>query len=106
MARLFRRQRIADQALGLLDNRLEMPGIAEALGVNLVNILGARGTCGEPAAGRDHFQAANRSVIARSPGQLGDDFFAGQSGEAVTRSGVSFLNAAFCSGLAGASMRV
>src|SRR5262245_49397454 len=51
---------------------------AEALGVDLVNVFGAAGPCREPAVGGGNLEAAQRSVVARGPRELGGDWFAGQ----------------------------
>src|SRR5580693_5878057 len=39
----------------------------ETLRVDLVDVLGARGTCREPSAGGDHLDASNRCIIAWRP---------------------------------------
>ena len=53
----------------------------------------------------DDLQAADWRVVARRARQLGGDRLAGQV-DSLTASGDSFSSLAFCSGVAGASMRV
>ncbi len=78
---------------------------AEALGVDLVYIFGARWTRGEPSAFCDHFNAADWIAIARRGGQDVLDFLARQFGQAVISCGDNLARAARCSALAGASIR-
>jgi len=66
-------QRIIHDRLGFTDNGFQMPLIAEAFGVNLVNIFRAGGTGGEPAGGGGDFQTADGRAIARGARQLGGD---------------------------------
>jgi hypothetical protein len=53
---------------------------AEALGVDLVDLLGPRGTGGEPAVLRHHLEAADGGAIAGGVGELGEDRFADELG--------------------------
>src|SRR5215212_8748831 len=73
-------QGASDDLLGLLDDGVEVGPVLEALGVDLVQVLGARGPRGEPAVGADHLEATDRGVVARGAGELGDDRLAGQLG--------------------------
>src|SRR5207244_353574 len=50
----------------------------EALGVELVDVLGARRAGGKPAVGRRHLQPADGCPIAWRRGQFGRDRLAGQ----------------------------
>src|SRR5882757_9065222 len=52
----------------------------EALGVDLVNVLGTRGARREPTVCCHHFETANGGVVARSLGHLGLDGLAAQRG--------------------------
>ncbi len=61
--------------------------VFEALRVNLVNILGAGRAGCKPTAVGDHFQAANRRVIARGARQFGDESAPRPASRAVTASG-------------------
>ena len=62
----------------LVHDGVEVALVPEALRVELVDVLRARGPDGEPAARRDDLQAADRLVDARRPGQLCRDRLAGQ----------------------------
>ena len=80
--------------------------VLEALGVDLVDVLGARRAGGEPAVrGR---RPSGRRWRRRCRGRCVSFAVIGSpaSSRAVTASGESFLSLAFCSGVAGASMRV
>ncbi len=55
-----------------------MAGVAEALGVDLVDLLRARGARAEPALARDDLDAADRRAIARRHVEDGGDGFAGE----------------------------
>ncbi len=89
----------------LVHDGVEMGLVAKAFRVELVGVLRARGPDGEPAARRDDLEAADRLVQARRPGQLRCDRLAGELGRA-DRLGESARSRAFCSGVAGASIRV
>ena len=82
-----------------------MLSILEAFGLEFVDIFRARRACSKPAARRDDLQTADRGVVAGSAGKFRGDRLTGQFG-GVTSSGESFLSRFFCSGVAGASMRV
>ena len=98
-------QRLADDLLRLADDGVEVGLVLEALGVDLVDVLGARRPGREPAAGRHHLQPADRRAV---PGARVSFAVIGSpaSPVAFTISGDSFFKIAFCSGVAGASMRV
>jgi len=67
---------------------------ADALGVNLVDFFGTRRARREPAILADHFDSANRVLVSGSRGQNLLDLIAS-----------NFGGAAFCCGVAGASIR-
>ena len=71
-----------DDGAGLLLHLREVLGAAEGLGVDLVDVLGARRPGGEPGVLRDHLQPADRGVVAGRPGQLRGDRLAGELGGA------------------------
>ena len=50
----------------------------ETLGVDFVNIFGARGAGGEPAIFTNHLEAAYRGTVTWRLGQPGDNRLAGQ----------------------------
>jgi hypothetical protein len=77
----------------------------ETFGVDFVDVLGARGPGREPSILGNYFEAAYRSLIAGSFRQLRGNGLARQV-RFLDRSGESFCNFAFCSAVAGASMRV
>ena len=64
-----------------------MLGAFQALGVEFVDVLRARRTCGKPAAGRDNLQPANRGVISGSSGESRRDRLASEfcSGDVFRR---------------------
>ena len=99
------RARIGDDLLSLGDDGVEVRRVLEALGVDLVDVLRARRPGGEPAARGDDLQPADRRVVAGRRGQLRQDRLAGQA-RRLDRVGRQLQQAAFCSGVAGASMRV
>ena len=78
-----------DDGLGLLLHLGEVLGPAEGLGVDLVDVLGARRAARRTRRSRCHLEAADRGVVARRPGQLRGDRLAGQLGGG-TSSGESF----------------
>ena len=55
-----------------------MIGAEEALGIRLVDVLGARGSRGEPAVLRHHLETADRRAVAGRRGQDRRDRLAGQ----------------------------
>ena len=59
---------------------LQMVLTAEAFGVDLVDVLGAGGPGGEPAALGDHLDAADGRAVARGARSASDDLLAGQLG--------------------------
>src|SRR5262249_12320084 len=50
----------------------------EALRIDLVDGLGTRRAGREPAAARDHLEAADRGIVARRAAELGDNRLAGE----------------------------
>src|SRR4029077_2475964 len=72
-------QSVIHNSLSLAQNRVQMPLILETLRVDLVNVLRAGRSRGKPAATGDNLQATDRSVVAGSTCQLGDDGLAGQA---------------------------
>src|ERR1019366_8727693 len=58
-------QRAVDDVLRFPHQNAQMVLTAETLGVNLVDVLGARWTCGEPSAGGDHLYSADPRIISR-----------------------------------------
>src|SRR3546814_5284629 len=58
-------QRSILDPLRLCEDRLQVIAAFEAFAVDLVDVLGARRARGEPAAGGDHLDAADRRVVAR-----------------------------------------
>ena len=54
--------------------------MAEALGVDLVNVLGARRPGSEPAVRGRNLEAADGGVVAGGAGELGEDRFASEFG--------------------------
>ena len=101
-----RAQGVGDDTLGLGDDGIQVGLVAEALGVDLVDILGAGGTRGEPAGFGNDLEAADRRrrcagarvslAVIGSPARLA----------ALTSDGSSLFNFAFCSGVAAVSIRV
>src|SRR5262249_261744 len=57
------------------EDGLEVSLALEAFGINLVDGLGTRRACGEPAAAGDDLQTVDRGVVSRGARQLGDDRF-------------------------------
>src|SRR6185312_7513193 len=68
----------AHNLLGLLQDALQVRGVAKALGVDLVDILGARGSGGEPAVGGLHLQPADRCIVTRCARQHAFDLLPGE----------------------------
>ena len=66
-----RRNRPVDDRLRFAQDALQVILAAETLGVDLVDVLGARRPRGEPAAPRDHLDAADRRAVARRVGEHG-----------------------------------
>src|SRR5471030_2133124 len=58
---------------------------AETLRVDLVDVLGAGGTRGEPTAGRDHLDAADRRIVARCAVDDALDFLSAELRDAQLR---------------------
>src|SRR5579859_1233463 len=76
----FRRvQSVRHNLLSLAHDRIQMPLVLETFCVDLVNVLGAGRSRGKPAAIGDNLQATDRSVVAGSTRQLGDNRLAGQT---------------------------
>ena len=67
--------------------------------------FGAGGAGGEPAVGGHDLQSADGGVVARARVSLAV-IGSPASFDSLTASGDSFCSRAFCSGVAGASMRV
>src|SRR5581483_5460782 len=67
-----------DDLAGLVLDGGQVLGAAEGLGVQLVDVLGARGPGGEPARRGDDLEAADRGAVARRGGQRRDDLLPGQ----------------------------
>src|SRR5216683_5771202 len=65
--------RRGDDLPRLLLDRGEMLGAAEGLGVQLVEVFGARRAGGEPTGRGDDLEAADRGAVARRGGQRGGD---------------------------------
>src|SRR5690348_1966286 len=74
------RQGAAHQRLRLGLDATQVLLAAEALGVELVDVLGARRPRGEPAALRLHLQAADGCAIAGRSGERARDRLAGELG--------------------------
>src|SRR5487761_103079 len=74
------RNRRIDDRLRFLHDALQVIGAAEALGVDLVDLFGARWPRGKPAAFRDHLDAADRRAIAWGGAEDTCDLFAGEFG--------------------------
>src|SRR5882757_644243 len=70
------RERGIHDGLRIGQETLQMRFVAKTLGVDLVDILGARRTRREPAAFRGDFDAADGCVVARRVRQHLVDFFA------------------------------
>jgi len=70
-------QRIVHHRLRLTDDGIEVRIVFEALRIDLVDGLGTRWAGCEPAAARDHLEAADRGIVARGAAQLGDNRLAG-----------------------------
>ena len=85
--------------------RAQVLAAAEAFGVDLVDVFGAGRPRGEPAALRDHLDAADRIAVARRIGQDPLDLLAGQFASPNVLRRQLLPAIAFCSALAGASMR-
>ena len=79
---------------------LQVRWVAEALGIDLVDVLRAGGPGGEPAVLGDDFQAADGALL---PGARVSLAMIGSPASVVslTGSGDSFCKRAFCSGVAG-----
>src|SRR5215212_12213055 len=71
-------ERIVDGGLGVLLNPPQMSLIAKALSIDLVDVLGAGGSCGEPSMLSGHLDAAKRLAVAGGCRQRLQHRFAGQ----------------------------
>ena len=82
-----------------------MISVLETFCIDFVDALRSGRTRCEPAASSNHFQAADRCLVARarcvSLAMIGSS----ASFDAVIASGESFASLAFCSAVAGASRR-
>src|SRR3546814_13571077 len=58
-------ERRVDDSLRLCEDRLQVVAAFEAFAVDLVDVLGARRTRGEPVAVGNHLDAADRRVVSR-----------------------------------------
>src|SRR6185312_12985105 len=74
------RQRGINDLLRLLQDQMQMILVLETLRVYLVDVFGARGSCGKPAAGRNDLDTADGRLIARRVVQYAVDLLAGQLG--------------------------
>src|SRR5579872_1997671 len=74
----IRLSHLRQRRLRLALDPLEMRLVAEAFGIELVDVLGARGPCGEPAMVGLDLDAAERLAVAR---RLGVDRAHGIAGE-------------------------
>ena len=70
--------RLPHDCLGFFLNLLQVIGIAEALRVDFVNVLGAGGTGGEPSVLCDGFDSADRLAVSGRRGQNVLDLLAGE----------------------------
>ena len=77
-ASLLGSQRAGHHLPRFADEGLQVALTPEALGVDLVDVLGAGWPGGEPAVVGDDLQAADRCTVARRARELGGDRFAGQ----------------------------
>src|SRR3954452_20533597 len=71
-------ERFVDGRLSILLNPPQMSLIAKALRIDLVDVLGAGGSCGEPSVLSDDLDAAKRLAVAGGCRQRLPDRFAGQ----------------------------
>ena len=90
---------------GLLLDPLEVGPVAEALRVELVDVLGAGGPGGEPAVSRSRPSARRWGRRCRGPGSAWRTIRSPARVSVATMSGESFARAAFWSRVAGASIR-
>ena len=72
----------------------------ETLGVDLINVLGTRGSRCKPTALRYNFQTADWGIVARGFGQFGGDGSPAKS-DSFTASGVEFSQLRFLLGRGG-----
>src|SRR5262245_35377418 len=63
-------EHLGDQSRGLFLDLRQVFGAPEALGVNLVDVLGARGAGGEPAVLGDHLEATYLLPVPARPREL------------------------------------
>ncbi len=61
------RNRRVDRLLGLRENQPQMIGTLKALGIDLVDILGAGGTRRKPSVRSDDLCASDRRVVTGRP---------------------------------------
>ena len=73
-------ERGVDDLLGLLLDHGQVLGALEGLGVDLVDVLRARGAGGEPGVGGGHLESADGGVVARRAHEAVDDRLPGQLG--------------------------
>ena len=99
-------QGVGDDLLGFVDDGVEVSLVAEALGVDLVDVLGAGRPGREPAALRR--RPSSPPIAAWLAGARVSLATIGSPArsDALTAEGSSFCSRAFCSGVAGASIRV
>src|SRR6201987_962620 len=64
---------VADDLLRFVQNRLQMLLVLEALGIDLVHGLGARGACRKPTVAGEPLQPTDRGAIAGRAGELCDN---------------------------------
>ena len=95
---------LGDDELGVLLDLLQVVGAVVTFGVDFVDVFGAGGASGAPAAFGYQLQAADGLVVAGGAGEDVLDGFAGEScGFDVD--GFEIARIFFCCALAGASMR-
>ena len=68
-----RSERMIHHLLGFIHDRAQVALAREAFGVDLIDVLRARGPSGKPAIAGYNFQPSNGSMIAGSAGQFGND---------------------------------
>src|SRR5271154_1699442 len=67
-------QRVVYHLLGFAHNRSQVRFALEALGIDLIDVLGSRRPGRKPAVRGHNFQAADWRIVARSFRQLGRDW--------------------------------
>ncbi len=98
-------ERVADDRLRFVHDALQMSVVAKALGVDLVDVLGARRARCEPALCRYDLDAAERRVAERSARQHPLDRIASEFARTGSASVTELASCFFCAGVAGASTR-